>query len=71
MSEYTCENCLGKFNTGWSDEEASMEFNQKFTNSDIRTAALVCDDCYKELVPAPTDGGSYPVTPQEETPHAK
>lgn len=47
---YTCDNCLKTFDEAWSDEEASAEFNKDFPTSEIRDAAIVCDDCYKEMV---------------------
>ena len=51
MSKYKCENCLEEFETGWSDEEASLEFSNRFPGSDIRHGVLVCEDCYKLLAP--------------------
>lgn len=47
---YKCANCLEEFDAGWSDEEASVEFNQDFSGFDIADAEVVCDDCYKEMV---------------------
>ena len=48
-SEYQCDNCMGVFEKGWSDEEAQTEYETVFTGSTDETA-IVCDDCYKEMV---------------------
>lgn len=47
---FKCSNCLEEFDAGWSDEEASVEFAQQFPHDDISNAALVCDDCYNEIM---------------------
>ena len=47
---FTCDSCGETFSMIWSDEEASMEFEQRFEGGDISTAAVVCDDCYKEMM---------------------
>jgi DNA-directed RNA polymerase subunit RPC12/RpoP len=57
---YTCAQCNQEFETDWTDEEASLEFDQSFEGSDIRNAAIVCDDCYKLIMGDSTD------VPQEE-----
>lgn len=49
--EYQCENCLGIFNYGWTDEEAEAEYQANFTeeaNAGVEKA-IVCDDCYKGM----------------------
>lgn len=47
---YTCAECGGEFEKGWSDEEAKAEFGAEFTSHDLDDAALVCDDCYKKIM---------------------
>ena len=47
---YICASCQEEYETGWSDEEASIEFQQRFEGGDIHKAAVVCDDCYKEIM---------------------
>lgn len=49
MDKYTCANCLEEFEIAWTDEEASVEFQQNFPESDISTAAIGCDDCYAKM----------------------
>lgn len=50
VRKYTCENCLQQYETGWTDEEASIEFSERFEEEDVRDAAIVCDDCYKRIM---------------------
>ena len=52
MSSFKCAMCGGEFETGWSDEEASAEFNQYFPEHDIKNADTVCDDCFNKIHPA-------------------
>ena len=35
---------------GWSDEEAAKEFGEKFPRSSLEDAAVVCEDCYNEIM---------------------
>lgn len=52
--EYTCEDCGGTFDEGWSDEEANAEALENFgvTNASKDTSmARICDDCYKAMKP--------------------
>lgn len=52
--EYICAACGGRFEKGWSDEEAEAEYleNPVFAameqNNEPRR--VVCDDCYKKMV---------------------
>lgn len=48
--EYQCAFCKKVFDRVWSDEEASAEFHHNFPECDLRSAALVCDDCYKQFM---------------------
>lgn len=49
---YTCSACGGKFESGWSDDEADAEAADTFMvpnahlNPNMR---IVCDDCYKRM----------------------
>lgn len=49
--EYTCEDCGGTFNEGWTDEEAHAEALRNF-GRDGRdpSMAKVCDDCFKRIM---------------------
>lgn len=50
VKTYECANCHQEYETGWTDEEASMEFAERFEGGDIHDTAIVCDDCYKEIM---------------------
>lgn len=57
---FTCANCKGVFEKGWSDEAAAAELTENF-GSNVSTAdcEVVCDDCYKQImVWAETDKGA-------------
>lgn len=45
---YTCENCGGVFEAGWTEEEKAAEYNKKFIEP-IEDAATICDDCYQKF----------------------
>jgi hypothetical protein len=45
--------CRETFDKGWSDEEASAELDANFPDFDTSDCDLVCDDCYKSMVPVP------------------
>jgi hypothetical protein len=48
---YTCDDCGGTFEEGWSDEEAHAEAVQNFgTLADGPAMAVVCDDCYRDIM---------------------
>lgn len=57
MSEqYTCANCRGTFDKGWSDLEAMAEheamrpqYAAGAPGEDIDDCAIVCDDCFKAM----------------------
>lgn len=44
-----CTMCHEEFEPDWSDEEASLEFQQTFPGHDIRNARVICDDCWTKL----------------------
>lgn len=49
---YTCDQCHGTFDEGWSDEEANAEALENFgvANASRNTdMARICDDCYKAM----------------------
>ena len=50
---YVCEACGRRFESEWSDEEARAEAGSIFGEVDgsLTEMAVVCDDCYKNLVP--------------------
>lgn len=50
---FKCAHCGGTFGEGWSEEEATAEAKAAFGKSlNIETCAVVCDDCYKLMLPA-------------------
>jgi DNA-directed RNA polymerase subunit RPC12/RpoP len=54
-NEYQCAQCKGIFEYGWSDEEAIKEATDTFGKPPAEwkdNAAIVCDDCYQEMLPA-------------------
>lgn len=51
MSEYTCANCGGIFDFGWSKEEAMQEMLDTFGNVPLNKLKIVCDDCYQMMNP--------------------
>lgn len=50
MREFTCEECGGTFETGWSDEEAREESNALFPGVSVDDMAEICDVCFKEIM---------------------
>lgn len=52
-NQYRCDCCGGIFDKGWSDEEARAEAEQQFgeaLHAEGEPPALVCDDCYNEIM---------------------
>ena len=51
-NEYRCENCLEVYEKDWSDDEAQAEYEANFPNAAKQGVprAIVCDDCYKEMI---------------------
>ncbi len=53
-NQYTCENCNETYDyvntTEWNDEKAKQEFLNKFPNCPNKYSAIVCDDCYQEIM---------------------
>jgi len=48
--EYTCAQCEKTFIKAWSDEEAKEEYNNSPMKVEpVEEAAIICDDCYKEI----------------------
>jgi hypothetical protein len=52
-NDYTCAVCQETFDKGWADEEAAAELGANFPGFAPDDCGLVCDDCYKKMVPAP------------------
>jgi hypothetical protein len=51
MEQFTCANCGGVFNKGWSDSKAVAEYraNMPEVPPDEPTD-LVCDPCYERIM---------------------
>jgi hypothetical protein len=47
---YRCACCGQTFEKGWSDAEAQAEAAQAFGVTTTENCALVCDDCYQDLM---------------------
>jgi hypothetical protein len=48
---YTCEQCGGTFEKGRPDEEPQAESVRNFgVRGDAPGMAIVCDDCYQEIM---------------------
>lgn len=50
MKTFKCENCQQEFQCGWAEEEAQLEYKLVFGREIDEQAAVVCDDCYKEIM---------------------
>jgi hypothetical protein len=53
---YFCEQCRMTFPKGWSDEEQAAEAAENFPGLPPEHAAVVCDDCYREIMGLPPRG---------------
>jgi hypothetical protein len=49
MSEYKCAVCREVFDTGWTDEKALAELDEKFPWATVDDCELVCDDRYNKM----------------------
>lgn len=49
-STFTCASCGGTFNKSWTDEEAATEAKQNFPGVPLSSMAVVCDNCYNQLM---------------------
>ena len=49
---YTCDNCGGAFEKGWSDEEAIEEAVSLYPAEDLAAEppGIVCDGCFREIM---------------------
>lgn len=51
---YTCANCGGTFEAGWSEADALMEYQAAFSEAersfDADPPGRVCDDCYRAIM---------------------
>lgn len=46
---YTCEQCGGTFEKGWTDEEAQAEAERLWGEGGPDDPATVCDDCFNAM----------------------
>ena len=54
-NEYQCARCGEVYEKGWTDEEADAEATKIFGKHPDQwkdEKAVICDDCFKEVVPA-------------------
>ena len=49
-NEYTCSACGETFNRGRPEEDALKEKDDLFPDIPIEECAIVCDDCFKEIM---------------------
>ena len=49
--EYVCAKCKGVFGKITPENEALEELNKFFGNIPIEACDIVCDDCWKKIVP--------------------
>lgn len=47
---FRCEQCGGTFEKGWSDEDAEAERGAEFPSVPHEECALVCGDCYNQMM---------------------
>ena len=50
--EFTCDCCHGTFEKAWSGEEAMQEAEDNGFLDKPTPLAIVCDDCYVEIMAA-------------------
>lgn len=54
-NEYQCAMCKGIFEKGWDESAALKEAEEAFGKPVVKwndDVLIVCDDCYKEILPA-------------------
>lgn len=50
-NHYQCDQCGGVFEQGWTDDEAQAEASANgWSQIPAIEMAVVCDDCYKEIM---------------------
>jgi hypothetical protein len=53
--EYQCDLCKKVFylvrDETWSNDKAENEYKNNFTGDSMSDRNIVCDDCYKSIVP--------------------
>jgi DNA-directed RNA polymerase subunit RPC12/RpoP len=50
---YKCEQCKQEFESPdneWTNDDALDEFHARFPNDSIENTAIVCDDCYNQIM---------------------
>lgn len=50
--DFTCAQCGGTFEKGWTDEEAAAEAQANFSATELEDTAMICDDCYGPFMAA-------------------
>lgn len=50
VNEYRCSSCGDICVYGWTEEEAIEEANLAFPGVEIKDCAIVCDDCYSQIM---------------------
>lgn len=51
-NEFKCGSCGGIFEMAWSEKESKKEAEKNWgEKADIENMAIICDDCYKILMP--------------------
>ena len=56
VETYQCAKCLETYEKGWTDEEAEKEAEENFGFIEIEERAIICDDCYREIMGLPQIG---------------
>lgn len=49
--EYRCDMCQGVYKREPSDDYANAEFKQNFGREVTPDDGIICDDCYKRIMP--------------------
>lgn len=44
---FTCDACGGTFPKAWSDDEAAAEASERYTEQELQSAGVICDDCWR------------------------
>ena len=47
---FTCDHCANTYECDWTDEEAREEARQNGWDPDTVATAIICNDCYNELM---------------------
>lgn len=55
MDQFTCSLCHKNYDKERTDEEAMAEAEEEFSAEELEEAAVVCDDCYREIMGLPKE----------------